>query len=51
VRLTDAGRSALAGELDAVATCGVERWMGGVHLTGRSTPWRWDDSSRRIVRF
>jgi len=51
VTLTGAGRSALEGHLDRVTTCGIERWMGGVHLTGRSAPWRWDDSSRRIVRL
>src|SRR5262249_50197169 len=39
VALTDAGRSALAGQLDRVAACGIDRWLGGVHLQGRSDIW------------
>jgi hypothetical protein len=50
VTLTDAGRGVLAGQLDKVATCGVDRWLGGVHLHGRSDVWRWDDASERVVR-
>lgn len=33
-RLTDAGRRVLAGELDARQLTGLDRWIGGVHLTG-----------------
>jgi RNA polymerase sigma factor (sigma-70 family) len=50
IALTDSGRSALAGQLDRVSTCGIDRWLGGVHLQGRSAGWRWDDADRRIVR-
>ncbi len=50
VALTDTGRSVLAGQLDRVATCGIDRWFGGVRLQGRRAPWRWNDSSQRIVR-
>ena len=40
--LTDAGRRVLAGEADYVALNGIDRWMGGVHLTdGR---YRWTGS-------
>ena len=48
VTLTDAGRSVLAGRLDRVETCGLDRWLGGVHLQSGSI-WRWDDARRRIV--
>jgi hypothetical protein len=50
VALTDAGRSVLAGQLDRVRTCGIDRWLGGVHLHGRSAAWRWDDANQRVVR-
>lgn len=33
VRLTDAGRDVLEGRADHVALNGIDRWMGGVHLT------------------
>jgi hypothetical protein len=39
VRLTDAGRRVLAGEVNAVALNGIDRWLGGVHLeTPSGTP-------------
>ncbi len=44
VTLTDTGRSVLAGRLDRVQTCGIDRPLGGVHLQSRSRTWRWDDA-------
>lgn len=49
VALTDAGRSVLSGELDRVTTCGIDRWLGGVHLHSGVRLWRWDDTRQRIV--
>ena len=41
--LTDAGREVLQGRADYVALNGIDRWMGGVHLTdGR---YRWDGTT------
>jgi hypothetical protein len=48
-KLTDAGRSILAGHLDRIETCGIDRWLGGVHLSGRAVPWRWNDGTEAIV--
>jgi hypothetical protein len=50
VRLTEAGRSVLAGEVDRVRRCGLDRWLGGVHLTGSGSMWRWNESGQRIVK-
>jgi hypothetical protein len=47
--LTDAGRETLAGMRDRVETLGIDRWLGGVHLKGRSVPFRWDPHARRIA--
>ena len=49
VSLTDAGREILAGRRDRVA-CGLDRWMGGVHLQTGVAMWRWDDDQRRMIR-
>jgi hypothetical protein len=49
VALTEAGRAVLAGQLDRVAACGVDRWLGGVHLQGRGPLWRWDDAAQRVI--
>ena len=48
--ITDAGREVLAGRSDHIALDGIDRWRGGVHLTGRDTAlWRWDARSETLV--
>jgi len=48
ISLTSEGREVLAGRKDRVS-CGLDRWMGGVHLkTGERPIWRWDEVERRI---
>jgi hypothetical protein len=49
VGLTDAGREVLAGRGDRVA-CGLDKWLGGVHLQSGSAIWRWDDDHKRVTR-
>jgi len=50
VTLTDTGRSVLAGRQDRVATCGIDRWFGGVHVRSDGGPiWRWDNTRQRIT--
>jgi hypothetical protein len=49
VALTDAGRKVLSGELDRVTTCGIDRWLGGVHLQSGGGLWRWDDTRQRVI--
>ena len=49
VAITDAGRAVLAGRSDRVETCGIDRWLGGVHLQGNSPVWRWDDAHQHMV--
>lgn len=46
--LTAAGESVLRGEDDHVALNGIDRWIGGVHLTGHDPPWRWDEGTETI---
>ena len=50
ITLTDAGRSVLGGRLDRVTACGIDRWLGGVHLQGSGPLWRWDDAGQRVTR-
>jgi hypothetical protein len=49
VTLTPIGRSVLAGERDRVSTCGIDRWLGGVHLQSGGRVWRWDDARQRVT--
>jgi hypothetical protein len=40
--VTDEGRDVLAARADHAELNGVDRWIGGVHLTGHRPTWRWD---------
>ena len=41
LRLTPAGERTLRGEADRVKLLGIDRWIGGTHVTPDTT-WRWD---------
>jgi hypothetical protein len=47
-RLTRHGEAVLAGSADAIALRGIDRWIGGVHLAGAESPWRWDERGRAL---
>jgi len=49
ISLTAAGAEALNGRRDRVA-CGLDRWLGGVHLRDGTPLWRWDERRGAIVR-
>lgn len=49
VTLTDTGRSVLSGQQERIAACGIDRWLGGVHLKSGGRIWRWDDARQRIT--
>ena len=48
LRLTPAGRRVLRGQADHVALNGIDRWVGGVHLSGAAR-WRWDEGTESVV--
>jgi hypothetical protein len=41
IALTDTGRAVLEGRADRIALCGIDRWLGGVHLVGTGLVWRY----------
>ena len=50
VEITAAGRDVDAGRADAIALNGIDRWRGGVRLSGGShSPWRWDAGRETLV--
>lgn len=49
IALTDAGRDVLNGRADRLALCGIDRWIGGVRVTGHGPAWRWSDKAGTIV--
>lgn len=44
VAITAMGRDVLAGRSDWIALAGIDRWVGGVHLT-EDRAWRWDEEA------
>lgn len=48
IRITDTGLRVFQSQLDHMQLNGINRWLGGVHLTGAAA-WRWDDHNRRLV--
>jgi hypothetical protein len=50
VELTPVGREVLAGRADHLEHNGIDRWIGGVHLTGADTAWRYDERRETLVR-
>ena len=49
LRLTTTGEQTLRGEADRVELLGIDRWIGGTHITPDNT-WRWDPTERELVR-
>ena len=48
LRLTQDGAAVVAGEADRVELLGIDRWLGGTHVTPESL-WRWDTAARRLL--
>jgi hypothetical protein len=45
LRVTESGERVFRGEADRVELLGVDRWLGGTHVTPESG-WRWDADAR-----
>jgi hypothetical protein len=48
LRLTANAEATLRGEADRVELLGMDRWLGGTHITPASL-WRWDSAERRLL--
>jgi hypothetical protein len=42
VEITQLGKQVLAGNEDYIRLGGIDRWIGGVHLQGSESRWRWN---------
>jgi hypothetical protein len=49
LRLTATGQSTLRGGSDRVELLGIDRWVGGMHIT-RDNTWRWEPTDLSLVR-
>ncbi|MBA2687692.1 MAG: DUF1835 domain-containing protein [Gemmatimonadaceae bacterium] len=49
IAITEMGEKVIGGQADHFALNGIDRWIGGVHLT-REIAWRWDPGQRTLVK-
>jgi Domain of unknown function (DUF1835) len=49
LRLTATGERVLRGDADRVELLGIDRWIGGTHVTPGNA-WRWDPAERALIR-
>jgi len=49
ISITDAGKKVLNGEEDFIHLNGIDCWVGGVHLQGNDSQWRWDNAIQKLV--
>jgi redox-sensitive transcriptional activator SoxR len=49
LRLTATGERTLHGKADRVELLGIDRWIGGTHITPDNI-WRWHPTKRKLVR-
>ena len=47
--ITERGQAVLAGAEDFVIKNGIDLWLGGVHLQGKESQWRWDDDTEQLL--
>ena len=48
IRLTKEGERVLRGEADRIELLGIDRWIGGTHITPQNL-WRWDPGERVLM--
>lgn len=49
LELTAQGREVLAHRADHIGLNGIDRWLGGVQLSGTESPWRWDPLAQSLI--
>lgn len=49
IELTMQGRDVLQGRADRLRVSGIDRWLGGVHLTGNGRVWRWSARDQQLI--
>jgi hypothetical protein len=47
--LTDIGKAVLDGEEDFVRRNGIDWWVGGVHLKGKESDYRWEEDAQELL--
>lgn len=48
IYLTERGYKVLGGDQDWIQLNGIDRWVGGVHLFGNESQWRWNRENKGL---
>ena len=49
ISITDAGKKVMNNEEDFIELNGIDCWLGGVHLRGCDSQWRWDEQNEKLL--
>lgn len=49
VSLTEVGQKTLHCSEDHILLNGMDRWLGGVHMLGNQSIWRWDGGLGKLI--
>ena len=49
--ITHAGDAVFNSQADFVEMNGIDTWLGGVHLLGKDSVWRWDDQAHKLTHL
>lgn len=47
--ITETGTAVLKNQADFVDVNGIDAWLGGVYLSGKTGIWRWDDQKQKLA--
>jgi hypothetical protein len=47
--LTDFGYAVLESKEDFVRRNGIDSWLGGVHLEGKESDYRWEEQGQQLL--
>ena len=48
--IADFGREVLSGASDSVHENGIDAWLGGLHLSGKHSIWRWRETDQTLLK-
>ena len=49
LKVVHIGRAARVPRPAMLRLCGIDRWFGGVHVSGRGPAWRWSADAGRLL--
>ena len=51
ISITESGLKVFNNKEDFIHLNGIDRWLGGVHLQGKDSRWRWDETTQELLEI